>query len=250
MAGNQLVPHFINSDVHCCRMGQHSLQALEPVFKAFANRNRLELLQQLQEPRRYKDIFLEPSKDGGGGSSNRAISRQAVRGHLRSLQALGLVVELPGDDRRETMFVVDHTRLFTIVEKMRSLSVVSTKINLDAETVVLEDRHPEADLAGPNLVLVRGVHEGKAYRLQSEPGRDHWTVGRAPGVEVCIDYDPYVSGEHAQILYKGESHFLVDVPDNCNGTYLNWRKMVVGGVAPLQSGDIIGLGMSLFVFRA
>lgn len=115
--------------------------------------------------------------------------------------------------------------------------------------MALESRGPSAAASGPHLVLARGVQEGRSFPLARRGEDEAWSIGRQRHQPVCLDYDPYISSEHARILSKEGKFFLMDLPNNKNGTLLNWQKMVRGGIAPLKSGDVIGVGMSLLVFR-
>lgn len=222
---------------------------MEKALKALANINRLRLLVDLQEPKGYGDIELSPSREDPWGSGRRSISRQAIRGHLEPLIELGLVQETDDDPGRTKTFIVDHGRLFTLVEQMRRLATVRPTVPVGGGTMDLDAPLETPDVDGPHLVLVRGVEEGRAFPLQEPPEGDRWSIGRDRETAVPLDYDPYVSGTHAYIVEKDEGFFLVDDPDNKNGTFLNWSQMTDGGVAPLSPGDVIGVGMSLLVFR-
>lgn len=68
------------------------------------------------------------------------------------------------------------------------------------------------------------------------------TVGRREG-EILID-DPSVSGRHFQIEERGGQFFLHDLGSS-NGTFLNDRAV---RQAPLQSGDRIQAGSTVFTF--
>lgn len=225
------------------------LHDIEQALKALANVNRLQLLFELQEPKGYADIDLSPSRDDAWGSGERSISRQAIRGHMEPLLDLGLVKEAPRSGKRGKAFIVDHGELFTLTEQLRQIATVQPKVEVDDGTMNLETPARAPDVDGPHLVLVRGVEEGRSFPLvDADPG-DRWSIGRTRDAEIALDYDPYVSGDHAHVVRKEDGFFLVDHPDNKNGTFLNWARMTEGGVAPLSPGDVIGVGMSLLVFR-
>lgn len=228
-------------------MDLRSLEELEEAFKALSNINRLKLLLELQRPKGYNEIKLTPSRPGPEGPEDRPISRQAVRHHIEELRELGVVAETDTDERRR-QFVVDRARLYAIVEKMRDLATVEPSVDPSGATMALDGGQPVPMPDGPHLVLVRGVEEGQAYPLQEE--QERFVIGRDPSADVVLDYDAFVSGEHAHVLQRPEGHVLKDLESNRNGTLLNWRRIKRGGVAPLSAGDVIGMGRSLLVFRS
>lgn len=219
---------------------------VELVLKVLSNPNRLSLLRTLQSPKAFADLELAPSRNDGWGSE-RSISRQAVRRHVQELVELGVVVEAPPGADRTARYVVDHARLFGVVEQLRQIATVRPAIDMEHETMGLRGGAHVVVPDGPHFALVRGVQEGRAFALVETAA---WTIGRARTCAICLDYDPYVSSEHAQVLRKEGGFFLVDLAANKNGTFLNWAPMTRGGIAPLKPGDVIGLGMSLLVFRA
>lgn len=220
---------------------------VEQVLKVLSNPNRLQLLRTLQSPKAFADLDLAPSRNDGWGSEERSISRQAVRRHVQELLDLGVVVETPAGQDQPTRFLVNHARLFGIVEQLRQIATVRPTLDLEHETMGLRGAANVTVPGGPHLALVRGVQEGRAFALAEGAA---WTLGRTRACSICLDYDPYVSSEHAQIVRKEGGYFLVDLAANKNGTFLNWAPMTRGGVAPLKAGDVIGVGMSLLVFRA
>lgn len=221
---------------------------LERFLKALANVNRLRLLEELQTPQGYGDLDLPPSRIDEQGDPGRAITRQALRRHVEELMGIGVVIPVSSSRGGAMRFTVDRARLYGIVEQLRKLATVEPEMAVPHGTVDLS-APPRADPApGPHVVLVRGVHEGRTFPL--ERGREEWLVGRSRATPICLDYDPYISGTHARILRKDDGFVLADLPGNKNGTYLNWTKLERGGFAPLKSGDILGLGTSLLVFRA
>lgn len=235
------------------RRGDPAMEAdavddLERALKALANRSRIRLLLALQDPQRMTEIDLRPSRGGPWGSRDRAISRQAVRRHLRELQALGVVQELAGGES-EVRYVVNHARVYEVTERLRELATVKPRVALEGKTLGRDATGARERPRGPHLVLVRGVREGQTFPLADQPV-DGWLIGRAAPAHVVLDYDPYVSSAHARILLQKGGHFLADLPGNRNGTFLNWEPMIRGGVAPLQSGDLLGVGMSLLLYRA
>lgn len=228
-------------------MDLQALHELEDVFKALANINRLKLLVALQTPRGYSEIELTPSRASGDRSTQRPISRQAVRNHIEELREIGVVVETD-DDARKRRFVVDRSRLFAVVDRMRNLATVEPSQVPDGPTMEMQAESRGRTPNTPHLALVRGVEEGRVFELDDSDGRH--VIGRSPDTDVSLDYDGFVSSEHATVHREEGDFFLQDLPQNKNGTFLNWSRMKEGAVAPLSPGDIVGVGRSLLVFRA
>lgn len=228
---------------------------LETQLKVLAYASRLELLSLLRSPRTLDEIQLTPGASQAGMNPERPISRQGVQNHLDQLEAAGLVRVRPTQrkgKRAMNEYALDHGRLYAIIEEFRLLSTIpSTAAFEPSQTVGLPEARMVVWDPGPKLVLAHGVHEGKAYPLQHtrlRPGRG-WVIGRSPEAHVSLAYDPYVSLENAEILKSGSSYRLLDLRTAKNRTYLNWNRLPVGGEAPLKSGDIVGVGRSLLVFR-
>lgn len=73
------------------------------------------------------------------------------------------------------------------------------------------------------------------------------TIGRATDADVCVEADPTASRLHSAVeRYRGG--FVLRDLGSTNGTFLNGERLV--GDRPLQPGDEIRVGASLFVFRA
>lgn len=228
-------------------MGRPPLEDLEQTFRALGNINRLKLLLELQEPKGYREIELPPSRADDRGSPDRSISRPAIRRHLDELMEIGVVQQ--EKDGRSDVFLLDHARLFAVVENLRELATIRPKVAAEGDTMDIDVEAPAIESRGPHLVLARGVEEGRVYPLDGEPGQRSWELGRDAHLDIPLDYDAYVSSRHARIEHRDGEFLLVDLPSNKNGTYLNWAKLAQGAVAPLAPGDIIGAGRSLLVFR-
>ena len=89
-------------------------------------------------------------------------------------------------------------------------------------------------------LLVRRGGSCSGQRLTVE--RPTTTVGRGEG-QIRID-DPTLSGRHFMIEECGQRFFLRDL-GSTNGTFLNGHLV---RSAPLESGDEIRAGESVFVF--
>ena len=233
-------------------------EALEKNLKVLAVANRIELLTLLRTPHALDDIDLSPGSSQAGARPERTITRQAVRGHLEKLIEAGLVRVRVGDRKGEKgrravqEYYVDHARLFAVVDELRKLSLIESRVEADPyATSLLGQSGIVVWPDGLKVVVVRGTHEGKAISLKHaalEPPRG-WIVGRAPRCAVRLEYDPYVSNENSEIIPEGSGFRLLDLRSARNGTHLNWQRLPVGGEAKLRSGDIIGVGRSLLLFR-
>jgi pSer/pThr/pTyr-binding forkhead associated (FHA) protein len=107
----------------------------------------------------------------------------------------------------------------------------------------------ETKVAGPCLVVVKGLDEGESYPLPPPFKKGEWLIGRRRGLHVTIDYDPYVSTENTAIEWDAGTYYVRDLPDSRNGTTLNFQPIEKNERAPLRSGDVIGVGRSLLVFK-
>lgn len=238
--------------------GGVDLDELEGSLDVLAYRNRLELLRLLREPRTLGEIELTPGPEQAGAHPDRPISREAVRKHVNKLVDAGLVrrgTTARADGREVHEYVVDHRRLFAVAQELTKLSTLEATVPLDPmETIDLDQADKAGWTPGAKLVLARGVREGRAFPLLQadlDPGRDRgWVVGRSEDADVSLTYDPYVSAENAEILPDGDGFRLLDLRSATNRTYLNWETLPVGGEAELESGDVIGVGRSLLVFRS
>ncbi|HVL48036.1 MAG TPA: FHA domain-containing protein [Candidatus Thermoplasmatota archaeon] len=230
-------------------------ERLEAFLKVLATTNRLELLSLLRRPKTLDEIRLTPAASQAAGSPDRAISRQAVQGHLDRLIDVGLVrvasTERKGK-RAVQEYALDHARLFAVLEEMRKLSRLESTAAVDPfATESLGEGRPLAWEDGPKVVIVHGVREGRAFPLKASAAKAPrgWIIGRAADAHVPLEYDPFVSTENSEIVKTAEGFRLLDLRTARNGTYLNWNRLPVGGSAPLESGDVIGVGRSLVVFR-
>lgn len=237
---------------------QIDADALEQNLKVLAFANRIELLSILRTPRALDEIDLMPTISQAGANPERNISRQAVRNHIEKLMEVGLVrmrmSERRGHKGRRSVqeYFVDHARLFAVVDELRRLSLIHTKVEPDPfATSTLEQIGEPTWPDGLKVIVVRGTQEGRALPLrhtdlQAPRG---WVIGRSPRCAVRLEYDPYISSENSEIVHDADGYRLLDMRNARNGTFLNWRRLPVGGEVRLRSGDIIGVGRSLLLFR-
>ncbi|HVM44587.1 MAG TPA: FHA domain-containing protein, partial [Candidatus Thermoplasmatota archaeon] len=207
---------------------------LAEYLRALGNQNRLELLYALRTPSSVRDIELHPEQVREGENPERAISHQAVRDHLAKLRAIGVltVERVERDGNVVDEYVLNHQKLFAIVEELRMLGELRAREAPPVQpTIGAAPAAPAAAEHGPRLVLVRGQGEGRVFALRKEnltAGRG-WLIGRKLGLAVSLDYDPFVSGENAEIMLSGQGYRIHDVRSSRNGTLVNFAAVPAGG---------------------
>ncbi len=227
---------------------------LAEYLKALGNPNRLELLYALRSARAVSEIELHPETVRDGENPERMISHQAVRDHISKLRAIGVIAVQRAEREGNIVdeYVLNHQKLFAIVEELRRLGELRAEETPAAEPTIAAAH--EASVArddGPRFVLVRGQGEGRVFPLRKETlSADRgWIVGRKRGIAVPLDYDPFVSSENAEVLLTGAGFTLLDIRSSRNGTLINFKPLPRGGSAPLGSGDIVTVGRTNLVFR-
>lgn len=214
--------------------------ALARDLRPLSNEKRLELLHFLTRPHYLEEI-----------ASHLKMARQAAQKHIDQLLEIGVIKKQPGQRPSGPVmeYVVVPQRLFAMSEEFNKLGVLrplAAEAALSRTQVVTRTPRPVQASMGPSLVSVHGMKVGTAYRLGGTPGP--WTIGRDADRAISLDYDPFVSNRHAEVQLKGDAYHLVDT-FSTNGTYLNFERLPRGGEAPLQPGDVVGVGKSLLVFR-
>lgn len=219
---------------------------------ALAYPARLELLDKLRFPHTLAEIRLAPHRQRAGTRPAAAASRQTVWAHLAKLEEADLVRAEDTEDRgrRVRRWVVNSPKLYALTEELRRVSVMHAGRGpaMDATGTLAEPARAQA-AKGPRLILVHGVYEGKAFSLdpQRAPAA-RWTIGRRRGLEVCLDYDPYVSQENSLLAEEAGRYTVTDLRGSKNGTSVNWVRLPRGGSQVLETGDILGVGRSLLSF--
>lgn len=229
--------------------GPVDYDSLADFLSALAYPVRLELLDRLRFPHALGEIKLAPRRGGGAAST---ASRQAIHTHLGKLVDADLVRVEPAPEGGRSLqrYVVNPPKLYALVEELRRLSVMQAGGSGagDATGTLVEAARAETQ-RGPRLTLVHGVYEGKVFRLDAQTARDAvWTIGRRRGLPVGLDYDPFVSLEHAVLSQRAGQFAVTDLPGSKNGTFVNWQQLAKGGTRPLKAGDIIGIGRSRLCF--
>lgn len=221
-------------------------EPLAHIMKALGNPVRLELLRQLTTPRQLGDIKVSPHRKEAGGAPKRWMSRASVQAHLEQLLDVGAVRLVNGvrEGRSVTLYRIDERQLFGLTEELRDLG------RLHGQSDVLDGTAPapteRAAAEGPRLVLLNGPLEGQVYSLG---GGGPWTIGRDGTSFLRLAYDPYLSKQNSEIRQKGNHFHVVDLPAARNGTSVNWRAIARGESAKLHSGDVVGVGRTLVLFR-
>jgi len=228
---------------------------LAEYLKALGYPARLELLDLLRFGHTMGEIKLSPHRVNPGENPGRTASRQTIQAHLDKLIDADLVRvdEIEQDGRAANRYRVNPQKLYALTEDLRRLSVryagrgiVGDATNtLGARTAV----EGPAGTSGPRLVLVHGAYEGKVFSLDAASARDgQWVIGRKLGVQVALDYDPFVSLENSVVEASTDGFSITDLPESKNGTSVNWEPIPKGTPRRLRPSDVVGVGRSLLVF--
>lgn len=234
------------------KMGDDS--SLRAALEVLSSEARLKLLREVRTPKTLKEIKLRlPPESGPDRGAERYLARQTVKEHLERLSEIGVVIareaERPYGPTME--YVVNHQALFALAEEFRGLAKLRPVEAPEGATI----RGPKDDgafqITGPCLVLVHGLDEGRSFDLRpGQGGRREWLIGRRRGVEVSLDFDPFISSENARIVLAEGAYFVEDLPVSRNGTTLNFQLLPRGARQALRPGDLVGVGRSLLLFRA
>jgi hypothetical protein len=109
------------------------------------------------------------------------------------------------------------------------------------------ERQRRADLHGDPYLLFRDA-EG-ALQVLSLPGSwEQVNIGRSPGAEVSLTWDPLVSTVHAKLERVGDDWVLIDDGLSRNGTYVNDDRLP--SRRRLDNGDKLRFGRTLVTFHA
>ena len=87
-----------------------------------------------------------------------------------------------------------------------------------------------------------GPKGSQIYELEAE----HVTIGRKKGNDVAVDWDPAVSGRHAELERIRESWFITDLT-SLNGTWVNGER--IEGKKALYANDEIRIGDTALLFH-
>lgn len=225
--------------------GRRKTASLAEQFSALANPRRLDLLRFVVQPRYVEEI-----------ASYMGLTRQGAKRHVDALLACGLIEE--GRGRRPTGPVTEYRvvppKVFMLAIELFDLGSGELKdVEGGAGATVKGPagrRLEESRARVPGLVLAHGFGAGRRFPLLVRPETgDRWTIGRDAEAAIRLDYDPFVSGKHAEVFLEG-SHYLVGDLYSTNGTFLNGNQVPRGSPQRLVAGDLVAVGRSLLVFQA
>lgn len=114
------------------------------------------------------------------------------------------------------------------------------------KTVAVMSRSMSSEPVVGWLVCIEGVNKGKDFRLFAKNN----TIGRSDKMDVCIKGDNTISRDnHARLAYdeKHNKYHLIPA-ESTNSIYVNEEPIYVPTI--LETGDIIELGESKFIFTA
>jgi DNA-binding transcriptional ArsR family regulator len=215
---------------------------------------RIAILRQLRVPRTLREIEvrLAPQAEGPKGRA-RPLARQTIREHLDRLLQIGVVAtrDTERSGRPTTEYLLNHQALFALGEEFWGLAALTPEHELGGPTVPGPAGKSGFFLDGPSLVLVRGIGEGRIFSLAALHGTPRrWIIGRSRGTDIPLDFDPYISSENAAVEWDGQHYWLRDLPESRNGTRVNFTPLPRPERRALTTGDLIGIGRTLLMFRA
>lgn len=217
------------------------LERLAQNLKVLGNPKRLHLLQFLVRPHYIEEI-----------ASELKMARQTAQEHIDRLLEIGVVERRRGrrDTGPVTEYVVVPQRLFSIHSGMGKLGGLEPDYEREAHmrmqtTPALTGMATPQDEALPRLIIVHGMHVGRATALS---GDGPWLIGRDPTAQFCLDYDPFVSTRHAEVR-RVKGGFEVADMYSSNGTYVDWDALERGGARTVKNGTLIGVGKSILLVR-
>jgi DNA-binding CsgD family transcriptional regulator len=105
-----------------------------------------------------------------------------------------------------------------------------------------------ADRGGDPYLLFRDGDDAQRIVTLADRG-DRRTVGRAPACELALEWDPKVSGIHAQLERLGGGEWtLIDDGLSRNGSFVNGERLRQR--RRLADGDLLRFGDTQILFRA
>jgi pSer/pThr/pTyr-binding forkhead associated (FHA) protein len=115
---------------------------------------------------------------------------------------------------------------------------------------------PSPDASGDGTVAALTAPEGSnsAARLVAPSGEVHvltaarTTFGRRQGNTVILTEDSYISGSHAEIVFRDDRFYLTDL-GSTNGTRLNGQRIEANQPYPMADGDAVAFGQTTFTYR-
>jgi len=92
------------------------------------------------------------------------------------------------------------------------------------------------------LVVASGSCRGRDFRLPGGMAR----IGLDLNSDICLDFDSFVSGRHAEISFRDGQYQIRDL-DSTNGSFINETRI---SEAVLRDNDRLRLGQTTFVFKS
>ncbi len=206
---------------------------------------RLQILHALRTPQSVGDIRVVAARTRKGEHEGRHLARPTVHHHVEALESAGLVARVASDDGGAGKFVIDHQRVFALVDEIRSLARLRSAVQASDGVTMISDDAVKALPDPPRLVLAYGRDDHVGYGLGD--GR-RWVLGRGAECEVSLDYDPYASTRHAEITRVDDAFAIRDL-DSSNGTLVEGRLLRPGEQRSLASGALVQVGRSILVFQ-
>ena len=105
----------------------------------------------------------------------------------------------------------------------------------------------EAEREGRPFLVYRDGDDDQRIVTVADDGAELW-VGRRDAADIRLDFDPEVSGLHAQLEFVRGECTLVDDGLSRNGSFVNGER--VRGRKLVRDGDVLRFGQSLVLFRA
>ncbi len=232
-------------------LGPPKFDALAAHLAILASATRLELLHALRRPKLLHEIRVGASLAREDERPGRPLSRQTVAHHLDQLARAGLVRRVPGAGGRSgDAFVLSHERLFALVHEMRALARLrpgAGEAPAAGETMPDQELDAPVQVPRPRLVVAFGRDDGAAFGLGG-PAEASWRIGRGARCEVRLDYDAFLSAEHA-ILARRPDGFVLRDAGSKNGTWVNWEKVRPATERRLDAGDLVLVGRTVLALQ-
>ncbi|HEX2022113.1 MAG TPA: FHA domain-containing protein [Candidatus Thermoplasmatota archaeon] len=214
-------------------------EGLAGYLRAMGNAKRLHLMRFLADPHSAEEI-----------ASELGMARQTALEHVRQLEEAGLVVRRAARGRHGPVveYVLNPSRLFAVYEaigRLGTFEVESPELLRQPTERAGETPSRGGEAEPVRLVVVHGAHMGRHVPLR---GAGPWLVGRDPTADLCLDYDPFVSGRHAEVRRAGAGFSVADALSS-NGTFVDGLRVPRGGVVPAENGTILTVGRTTLVLR-
>ena len=119
---------------------------------------------------------------------------------------------------------------------------LSAVLGAEKTTVEVQERLRATRSQQPFLILRDPARRQRIVPL----GGDRFVLGRAADADLCLDWDPTVSGVHASLFERGGRWAIDDDGLARNGTFVNGERL--HGRRLLSNGDVVRLGATTIGF--